>query len=115
MKRLTTEEVEREITALDTLDVHQLRDLWRSLYKTEPPPKIKSGLLRLAVAYRIQKRNFGGLKPSAKRKMQSHVAGLSRTTLTEAGKGPSRVPRLAPGTQLNPRVEWDDDARRSGR
>ncbi|MEP7240048.1 MAG: DUF2924 domain-containing protein [Devosia sp.] len=99
MKRPSPEAVEHEIAALDTLDVQQLREMWRRLYRTEPPPKIKSGLLRLAVAYRIQEKAFGGLKPASKRQLQAHVAGLDRASSGDAPARP-RAPRLAPGTQL---------------
>ena len=99
MKRPPSEAVEAEITALDSLDVHQLRDMWRHLYRTEPPPKIKSGLLRLAVAYRIQEKAFGGLKPASKRQLQARVAGFGGAGVNGAGRQPG-VSRLAPGTQL---------------
>jgi hypothetical protein len=103
MKRLTAEEVEGEIVALDGMDVHRLRDRWREAYKTEPPPKVKSGLLRLAVAYRIQEKAFGGLKPKSIRQMQDHLAAMANGATPDTRPGASH--RLAPGTQLM--REWN--------
>lgn len=73
MKRPTTEEVEREIAALDTLDIKALQNRWRELFKIEPPRHIRSGFLRRAIAYRLQELVYGGLKPAARRQLQQYA------------------------------------------
>ena len=56
-------ELSREIAALLDFSVSELKDRWRSVYGTEPPPRNSRKLLVAAVAYRMQERAFGGLKP----------------------------------------------------
>ena len=67
MKRLTPEEVEREIVALDGSDITALQNRWRELYRIEPPFKVRSKFLKYAIAYRLQEQLYGGLKPATKR------------------------------------------------
>ena len=66
-----------EIAALTDLSVSELRDRWRSVYGTEPPPRSSRKLLVSAIAYRIQERAFGGLKPSVRRLLE-RASGDSR-------------------------------------
>ena len=110
MKRLTVEEVEREISALDGLDLKALQTRWRELYKVEPPFKIRSGFLRRAIAYRLQELVFGGLSPKTRRQLkaianeararrQGAAAGRARDG-AEATPVPPRRRILSPGTRL---------------
>jgi Protein of unknown function (DUF2924) len=59
-----TAKTSSEIAALTDLSVRELKNQWRSIYGTEPPPRSSRKLLVSAIAYRIQEREFGGLKPS---------------------------------------------------
>src|SRR5258708_3777897 len=59
-----------EIAALTDLSVSELKDRWRSIYGTEPPPRSSRKLLVSAIAYRMQERVFGGLKPSVRRLLE---------------------------------------------
>jgi len=85
----------RELTTLSALSVEHLKNRWRSLYGTEPPRAISRELLTRAIAYRLQERAFGGLKPSTRRLLERIAEGGSspRTRLA-----PSR--RTDPGTVL---------------
>jgi hypothetical protein len=65
-----TAKTSSEIAALTDLDVRELKDRWRSVYGTEPPPRSSRKLLVSAIAYRIQERAFGGLKPSMRRLLE---------------------------------------------
>ena len=101
MKRFTIEEVEREIAALDGLE----------LYKVEPPFKIRSGFLRRAIAYRLQELLFGGLSAKTRRQLRT-IAEDARSRRQPAMVGaetPGAAPRsvtaprrriLSPGTRL---------------
>lgn len=100
MKRLTKDQVERELAALDIMDSRALRQRWRDVYGTEPPPKIQSGLLRLAVAYCIQEKAFGGLKPSTKRKLESYAALAADRRARGFKAKEHNSPTLSIGTQL---------------
>lgn len=109
MKRVTN--VEREIAALDDLDITALQNRWRDLYKVPPPFKVRSGFLRRAIAYRLQELLYGGLKPSTKRELR-RIAEQSRINRSHSGgkrpksgsaSGAALLPRrriLAPGTRL---------------
>jgi hypothetical protein len=76
VKRLTKAEVEREIAALDTLDTKALQQRWAALYGRDPPSRIRAGLLRLGIAYRLQEKAFGGLKPKTIRHLRTLSAEL---------------------------------------
>lgn len=84
MKRLAKEDVEREIAALDSLDITALQNRWRELYKVPPPFKIRSGFLRRAIAYRLQELLYGGLKSSTKRELR-RIAEQSRLNRSYSG------------------------------
>ena len=59
-----------ELASLPALGPERLKERWRTLYGTEPPPRISEDLLRRAIAYRLQERALGGLKPSTRRLLQ---------------------------------------------
>ena len=70
-------EVSREIAALFDLSVSELKDRWRSAYGSQPPPRSSRKLLISAIAYKIQERAFGGLKPSVRRLLESAAGDSS--------------------------------------
>jgi len=67
----------REIAALHAATPADLKNRWRLLYGTEPPPRISRDLLIRALAYRIQERAFGSLKPSTRRLLTKVAADAS--------------------------------------
>lgn len=50
-----------QLAALKEMEVPQLKDKWRELYDSEPPP-FNRGYLESRLAYRIQELAHGGLK-----------------------------------------------------
>src|SRR5271157_313180 len=56
-----------ELTGLSALDRKELVEKWRSLYKTGPPVGSQNKFLLYAVAYRMQEKTLGGLKPAIRR------------------------------------------------
>jgi hypothetical protein len=56
-----------EIAALPALDPAALRQQWKDLLGTEPSPLLGHIFMVRAIAYRLQERRFGGLKPSLQR------------------------------------------------
>ena len=86
----------REIAALFDLSLSELKDRWRSVYGTEPPARSSKKLLISAIAYRMQERAFGGLKPSVRRLLEraSEDACERRTLRTRP------VTRASAGTVL---------------
>lgn len=112
MKGPSREEVEREITALDALDTKALRERWASLYRRDPPPRIRAGLLRLGIAYRLQELAFGGLKPQTVRLLRKLAAELRAERAAKlAGTEPK--PLSSPGRTLTPGTrlmrEWNGE------
>lgn len=112
MKRGTPAEVEQDIDALRALDIKALRDRWRAVLKTVPPPKVQSGFLRLAIAYRLQELVYGGLKPDAVRQLRKHAKSIeARSSGAAEGPMPGKVVSfdarrsLSPGTRLM--REWN--------
>ena len=51
------------LSRLPKLDIHELREEWRCLYKTDASPHLSRELLIRAVAYRMQEIAMGGLRP----------------------------------------------------
>ena len=64
------DELYGELANLRALGPERLKERWRILYGTEPPPRISEDLLRRAIAYRLQERACGGLKPFTRRLLQ---------------------------------------------
>jgi hypothetical protein len=64
------ERLAAEIAALEALDAEQLKARWRALYDTEAPVRFSRDLLLRAVAYRVQERALGGLRPATRRLFQ---------------------------------------------
>lgn len=63
----TTSALVHEIAALRQATPSALKERWRVIYRTEPPRRISRDLLIRALAYRIQEKALGGLKPSTRR------------------------------------------------
>src|SRR5579863_3775935 len=59
----TTSALAHEIAALRQATPADLKERWRSLYRTEPPRRISRDLLVRALAYRIQERVSVGFSP----------------------------------------------------
>src|SRR4029077_3731361 len=78
------------------LDIRELREEWRRLYKTDVSPHLSGELLIRALAYRIQQVSLGGLRPELQRQLRQIAVELKQTG--EAGK--RFRPQLKPGTRL---------------
>jgi Protein of unknown function (DUF2924) len=58
--------------ALRELNSEELREQWHTLFGADPPPKLRSSLLLLVqgIAYRLQEKALGGLKPATMRLLE---------------------------------------------
>ena len=56
------QDVPARLAALPSADIRDLKQQWRSLFGTEPPPYNRRFLER-RIAYRFQELAYGGLKP----------------------------------------------------
>ena len=84
-----------EIASLSKLGIDELRERWKTLYGKEPSGYIGRSLMIRAIAYRLQERALGGLKPSTQRVLDRIGAGRS-----EAGLEPIPTRRASAGTVL---------------
>src|SRR5438876_7217402 len=90
-------DVSREaLSRLPKLDIRELREEWRRLYKTDASPHLSRELLIRAVAYRMQEVVLGGLRPEPQRQLRQIAIELKQT---EAAAKRFR-PQLKPGTRL---------------
>ena len=87
--------VEADIAALAAMSSPELKDRWRELTKA-PAPRVSPRLLRLALAWEIQARAYGGLARETTRALDQVMAARTRTE------------RVQPGTRLV--REWDGKA-----
>ena len=92
-----SKDVSREaLSRLPKLDIRELREEWRFLYKTDASPHLSRELLIRAVAYRMQEVALGGLRPEPQRQLRQIVQELKQT-----GEAAKRFrPQLKPGTRL---------------
>jgi DUF2924 family protein len=91
------EDASREaLLRLPMLDLHELREEWRRLYKAAASPHFSRELLIRAVAYRMQEVALGGLRPGPQRQLRQIAIELKQT-------GAARIrlrSQLQPGTRL---------------
>src|SRR5271168_4497202 len=83
-----------EIAGLSKLDTDELRERWKAMFGKAPSRYISRSFLTRAIAYRLQEKAFGGLKPSTRRVLAELAHdGANESSLAAA---PSRiVPRGA--------------------
>jgi hypothetical protein len=95
-----------EIAGLSKASIPDLRERWKTLYCQEPSGRIGRSFLIRAIAYRLQEKAFGGLKPSTRR-LLARVAEEAA-----AGSSPKRPPvrKAETGTILV--REWQGNAHR---
>ena len=80
------------LARLPELELRELRQQWRALYKSEASPHLSRELLLRAVAYRLQEVALGGLRPERQRQLR-HIAeqfnqtGAIRRTRVELKSG----------------------------
>jgi hypothetical protein len=85
-----------ELALLKSLDVDQLRARWKILYETQAPTRFSRDLLMRAVAYRMQERVLGGLKPATRRLFKR----VSQDARARRPISVAPVRKLAPGALL---------------
>ena len=90
-----SEDLARDVASLPALDTAALRKRWKALFGADPSPRAGRSLMIKAIAYRLQERALGGLKPAAQRLLDRIVEGRSELA-------PERIPkrRASAGTLL---------------
>lgn len=102
MRRPNREDIVAEIESLQHWDREALKSKWVELYRVPPPHKAGQEFLRKAIAYRIQEKAYGGLKPATVRQLKRLADELA------AGRRP-QLPASRPVLQLGARLirEWN--------
>jgi hypothetical protein len=84
------EAIEAEIDRIRSLGLDELRTLWRTTFRSPPPPAFSKDLTARFICWHIQEQAFGGLDPHNEKLLDSHGRGAK----------PSVDRRLKPGTVL---------------
>ena len=87
--------IEGEINRFRSLGIEELRREWRRLYHGDAP-RISRNLLALALGYRVQEIERGGLGKATHRKLRTIAKALQRTGRV----GPTPSLSLKPGARL---------------
>ena len=91
----TSGDLDATIRELADLPRPDLTERWRQLYRAAPPKGISRPLLIRAVAYGMQVKRTGGLKPAVRRQLRKLADGGS----TRAAENLNSA-RIAPGMRL---------------
>jgi hypothetical protein len=67
------------LARLPELDLGELRQNWRVLYKSDASPHLSRELLQRAVAYRMQTLALGGLRPECERQLRQLAQEFNKT------------------------------------
>ena len=103
MSKVRKEDVEARLAELARLDAPALRRLWQEHYGCPAPKRTRADFLRRAIAYRIQEKAYGGLRPATVRRLKrlaEELAASGRITATPASQ-------LQPGARLM--REWNGE------
>jgi hypothetical protein len=84
------------LARLSELNLGELRQQWRTLYKAEASPHLSRELLVRAVAYRMQEVALGRPRPGRQRQLRQIAQQLKQTGAANI----SPRPELKPGTRL---------------
>ncbi len=91
----TSGDLEATIRELADLPRPDLTERWRQLYRTAPPKGISRPLLIRAVAYGMQVKHYGGLKPAVRRQLRKVADGGSARAVANV-----KSAGIAPGMRL---------------
>src|ERR1700749_1530246 len=70
-----TDSVLARIAALKAMPITKLKQQWRDLFETDPPPYNRR-FLEHRLAYRIQELAYGGLKPETLKRLKAIAEDL---------------------------------------
>ena len=87
---------EQKIAKLANLTRSVLVARWQAIYRTDPPKGISRRLLIRAIAYEMQAKQYGGLKPATDRRLRMIANG----TVNGDHGGRKATPPLQPGARL---------------
>ncbi len=89
-------DLETKLTAIERLELPELRTEWRRLYRKPPPHRLSRDLLIRGIAYKVQEAVHGGISKPTLRRLRI----LSDQSASGAGKKLERQAAFKPGTTL---------------
>jgi hypothetical protein len=92
----TVPDIELELAELSKLSRGLLVERWRAFYRSDPPKGVSRRFLVLAVAYGMQAKRYGGLKPAVARSLLKVAVG----TPSDGKMQPASKPRVRAGARL---------------
>src|SRR5260370_2072553 len=106
-RAIDREALAAEIAGLSKLGIDELRERWKAMYGKAPSRELGRSFLTRAIAYRLQERAYGGLKPSTRRLL---VRFGEETASGSSTKKKPQIRKAQPGTILI--REWQGTADR---
>jgi len=85
-----------EIASLSKLSIDELREPWKAMFGKAPSCDISRSFLTRAIAYRLQEKAYGGLKPATRRLLVEFAHDDANGSALAAA--PSRI--VQPGAVL---------------
>jgi hypothetical protein len=91
-----------QLSSLRSLHKEALAGLWRGLFETDPPPRMRKELMLQFVAYRVQEQEFGLLSNRSRHR----IGQLARAIEDNSKSSLPRTRPIKPGTRLI--RQWKD-------
>ena len=92
--RRASEDMTQAIAELETLPREALRERWAASFRADPPSRASRAFLLRSLAYRIQEKSQGGLRPRTRKRLGELVRGAGGVSR------PAPAPIFKPGTRL---------------
>jgi hypothetical protein len=83
-------ELSAELLALETMDKRELKERWAKL-TGRPAAKVSAALLRLALAWELQAREYGGVPRTVQQRLEQIARSKTRTRTSGPGMRLVRV------------------------
>jgi hypothetical protein len=90
------DQISLQLDSLVHLDKNELCDLWKRLFDSAPPIRLRRDLMIPILGYRIQERAYGSLSSRAIRRLRE----LSRAIEADPNSAIISAPRIKGGTRL---------------
>src|SRR5690242_10781694 len=88
--------IAERLSSLPFLDKTVLCRLWQEFFDAQPSPKLRRDFMIPILAYRIQERAFGTLRPNTRNQLDQ----LGRSLDTRPNSRSAFTPQLRAGTRL---------------
>ena len=96
------EPIAQRLADLPKLSKTALRELWKQLFSTPPPPQVRRQLMISILAYRLQEQVFGSLRAASLGRLRP----LARAFENNSDAAVSSIASIRPGTRLV--RQWGD-------